>query len=83
MEGKEGEGRDSQGGPKSGPQTHDHNSVKSEPILKILFAGRFLGEFVAKCIFNIPQHLAYVATLSCETCYCQQNMPLMINYKVV
>ena len=21
-----------QGGPKSGPQTHDHNSVKSEPM---------------------------------------------------
>jgi len=31
------------------------------------FAGKFLGEFAAKRILNIPQHLAYVATLPCET----------------
>jgi len=28
---------------------------------------RFLGKFVVKCILKIPPHLAYVATLPCET----------------
>ena len=36
-----------QGGPKMGPQTHDHNFVKYETILKN-FTGRFLGKFVVK-----------------------------------
>ena len=44
---------------------HGHAQIWTD--LKILFAGRFLGECVAKCIFKIPQHLAYVATLFCET----------------
>ena len=51
---------------KSGPQTHDHNSVKTEPIKKI-FTGRFLGKSVVKRILKIPLHLAYVATLPRET----------------
>ena len=29
--------------------------------------GRFLGKFVVKWILKIPTHLAYVATLPCET----------------
>jgi len=47
-----------------GPQTHDHNSVKR---LNFFFTGRFLGKFVVKRIFKIPPHLAYVATIRCET----------------
>ena len=30
-------------------------------------AGSFLGEFSVKWILKVPPHLAYVATLSCET----------------
>jgi len=57
---------DIQGGQKVGPQTHDHNSVKSEPIEK-LFTGRFFGKFVVKWILKLSPRLAYVATLPCET----------------
>jgi len=42
------------------------NSVKSQPN-KNIFTGRFLGKFVVKWILKIPLHLAYVATLPCET----------------
>ena len=35
--------------------------------LKNFFTRRFLGKFVVKWIFKIPPHLAYVATLPCET----------------
>jgi len=31
------------------------------------FTGRFFGKFAVKCILKIPLHLAYVATLPCET----------------
>jgi len=31
------------------------------------FTGRFLSRFVFKWILTIPPHLAYVATLPCET----------------
>ena len=31
------------------------------------FTGRFLGKFAIKWISKIPSHLAYVATLPCET----------------
>jgi len=51
---------------KSGPRTHDHNYVKSLPIYNF-FTGRFLSKFAVKWILNIPPHLAYVATLPCET----------------
>ena len=47
-------------------QTHDHNSVKSQPIY-IFFIGKFHSKFAVKWILNIPPHLAYVATLPCET----------------
>jgi len=33
----------------------------------IFFTGRFHGKFAVKCIFKIPPHIAYVATLPCET----------------
>ena len=49
-----------------GPQTHDHNSVKSEPI-KLFLTGKFLRKCVIKRILELPPHLAYVATLPCET----------------
>ena len=52
-------------GQKVGPHTHDHNSVKSEPIKKI--TGKFIGKFIVKWILLLPPHLAYVATLPCET----------------
>jgi len=35
--------------------------------LKKIFTGRFLGKFAVKWILKIPPHLAYVATLPCET----------------
>jgi len=31
------------------------------------FSGRFLGKFAVKWILEVPSHLAYVATLPCET----------------
>jgi len=34
---------------------------------KKLFNGRFLSEFAVKWILKISPHLAYVATLICET----------------
>jgi len=45
-----------------GPQTHDHNLNRLKE-----FTGRFLGKFVVKWILKIPPHLAFVATLLCET----------------
>jgi len=32
-----------------------------------IFTGRFLGKFAVKWTLKIPPHLAYVATLPCET----------------
>jgi len=34
---------------------------------KFVFTGRFLDKFAVKWISKIPPHLAYVATLPCET----------------
>jgi len=34
---------------------------------KNFFTGRFLGKFADKWILKIAPHLAYVATLPCET----------------
>jgi len=34
---------------------------------KIFFTGRFQGKCAVKWIVKIPPHLAYVATLPCET----------------
>jgi len=35
--------------------------------------GRFLSKFAVKWILNIPPHLAYVATLPCETLMCAKQ----------
>jgi len=35
--------------------------------LKVFFTGRFLGKFEVKWMLKIQPHLAYVATLPCET----------------
>jgi len=51
-----------QSGPKSGPQTHDHNCVKSSPILIFFPLEAFLVN-----LLKIPPHLAYIATLPRET----------------
>jgi len=34
---------------------------------KSFFTGKFLAKFVVKWILKIPPHLAFVATLPCET----------------
>jgi len=39
----------------------------------------FLGKFAVKWILNIPSHLAYVATLPCETLMSAKQA---INYKL-
>ena len=50
------------------PHTHGHNSAKSRAIFKKKnFTGRYLGKFAIKWLQKIPPHLAYVATLPCET----------------
>ena len=46
--------------------THEHNYVRSNRF-KHIFSGRFPGKFVVKWILKIKPHLAYVATLPCET----------------
>ena len=37
------------------------------------FSGRFFGKFAVKWILRIPPHLAYVATLPCETLMSQKQ----------
>ena len=49
-------------GHKNGP----HNSVKLTD-LRNFFTLRFLCKFAVKCLWKIPLHLAYVATLPRET----------------
>jgi len=66
---------------KTGPKTHDHNSVKSLPIY-YFFTGRFLGKFAVKCVLKIPPHLAYVATLPCETLM-PEKQAINDKYKIV
>ena len=53
-------------GQKTGPQTHNHNSVKFLPIYTF-FHREIHDKFAVKCIFKIPPHIAYVVTLPCET----------------
>jgi len=54
-----------QGGQKTGPQTHDHNSVKSLPIYS--FFSLEDSWVNLQLNGNLPPHLACVATLPCET----------------
>ena len=42
-------------------------SLSNIYLLMNFLTGRFLSKFAVKWIFNIPSHLAYVATLPCET----------------
>jgi len=51
-------------------------------LTDLKITGRFLGKFVDKWILKIPLHLAYVATLPCETLV-SANKSLRINYKIV
>jgi len=50
-------------------------------LLKI-FTGKLLGKFVVKWIFQLPPHLAYVATVSCKTLM-SAKQAITVNYKVV
>jgi len=36
-------------------------------VFTIFYTERFLSKFAVKCLLKIPPHLAYVATLPCET----------------
>ena len=40
--------------------------------LQIFFTRRFCGKFAVKCVLKIASHLAYVATLPCETVSAKQ-----------
>ena len=51
-------------GQKTGPQTHDHNSVSNLKRFTFFFTGRFRGKFAVKWILKVAPHLAYVATPS-------------------
>jgi len=64
------------------PQTHGYNSCQILTDFQNFFTGIVLGKFPVKILLKIPSHLAYVATLPCETLI-SENKGLMINYKVV
>ena len=51
-------------GQKTGPQTIILSILNR---FKKCFTGIFLGKFAVKWISKIPPHLAYVATLPCDT----------------
>ena len=51
--------------------------------LKKIFHWRFFGNFAVKWISKIPSHLAYVATLLCETLMSAKQAINDKNYKVV
>ena len=53
-------------GQKTGPQTHD-NKLSILNRFSTFFSGRFLRKFAVKWVSKIPLHIAYVATLPCET----------------
>jgi len=44
-----------------------------------LFTARFLSKLAVKWILDVPPHLAYVATLPCETLVSAKK-PLTTNY---
>ena len=52
-------------GQKTGPPTHDHNSVNPNR-LRNFFTRTFSGKFAVKRIAKIPPHLKCVATLPCN-----------------
>jgi len=65
-------------GQKSETQTHDHNSVKSEPIYKSFS----LEDSLVKSSLKIQPFFGYVAALRCENNN-SENKRLTINYNVV
>ena len=56
-----------QGGPKSRATNSLPYFCQILTDLRIFFTGRFLGKLSVKWVLKIPPHLAYVATLPCET----------------
>ena len=50
---------------------------------EFFFSGKFLGKFAVKRILKIPPHLAYVATLPCETLMSAKKKLSTTNYNVV
>jgi len=55
-----------QDGPKNGAT--DSRQEFSDILTDLhFFTGKFLTKFTVKWLLNIPSHLAYVATLPCET----------------
>jgi len=48
----------------------------------IFFTARFCRKFTVKWLLKVPPHLAYVATLPCETLM-SENKLLTINYDLV
>jgi len=54
-----------QGGPKTGPRTHDLSwFCQILTDLQFFFTGRLLSKFAVKCISKIPPHLAYGVRVS-------------------
>jgi len=56
-----------QGGPKKRGHRLMTTILSNLNRFTFFFTGRFLDNFAVKCILKIPSHLAYVATLPCET----------------
>jgi len=72
-----------QGGPKKPHQTHAHNSVRSEPIFKILSLEDSLVNSQQNGYYasHHALHMSPVAILPCETLM-PENKRLTINYNV-
>jgi len=62
---------------KTWQQIHGHNLSRFKKI-----TGRFCSKFAVKRLLKIPPHLAYAATLHCETLM-PENKQLTTKYKVV
>jgi len=69
-------------GQKVRPQSHGYSYVKSQPVFK-KNTRRFVGKFAVKLLIKIPLHLAYVATLSCETLLSRQAINDKLHGSVV
>jgi len=56
-----------QGGLRNGTTDSGPQFCQILTELQFFSLSRFLGKFTVKCILKIPPHIAYVATLPCET----------------
>ena len=56
-----------QGGLRNGTTDSGPQFCQILTELQFFSLSRFLGKFTVKCILKIPPHVAYVATLPCET----------------